>query len=94
MSMVDRQVDDVGFLQAVLSDIRARTAIDPGRVYMTGHSNGAMMTYRFAVEAADSATAIVAVGGAADVATVPSEPIPLLHIHSIDDPGWPGVTAP
>lgn len=83
----DRQVDDVGFLRSVLTDVQLRTTIDPARIYMTGHSNGAMMAYRFAVEASDSVTAIATIGGAADLAEpVPSEPVPLLHIHSIDDP--------
>ncbi len=84
---LDNDVDDVGFLRAVIEDLATRTAIDRGRVYMTGHSNGAMMAYRFAEEAADLVTAIAAVGGALSVTDPsPSHSVALLHIHSVDDP--------
>ncbi len=84
---LDNDIDDVGFLRAVVEDLAARTAIDQGRVYATGHSNGGMMAYRFAVEAADVVTAIVPVGGALSVMDpAPSAPVAMLHIHSADDP--------
>ena len=84
---LDNEVDDVGFLLSVLDDLATRIAFDPRRVYMTGHSNGAMTTYRFALEASDRVAAIVPVGGAMlAVAPQGSMPIPLLHIHSVDDP--------
>ena len=45
------------------------------------------MTYRFALEAADLVAAIVPVAGAmAADAPSASVPVPLLHIHSVDDP--------
>lgn len=84
---LDNTIDDVGFLVAVLDDLAGRVEFDPRRVYMTGHSNGAMMTYRFALEASDRVAAIVPVGGAmsADEPRA-SLPVPVLHIHSVDDP--------
>lgn len=84
---LDNDVDDVGFLRAVIEDVAERTAVERGRVYMTGHSNGAMMSYRFAAEAADLVTAIAPVGGALSVADPsPTRAIAVLHIHSADDP--------
>lgn len=84
---LDRNIDDVDFLRQVLADVADRIEIDEGRVYMTGHSNGAMMAYRFAVEAPELVTAIAPVAGAIDVAIPDLEqPVALLHIHSIDDP--------
>ena len=80
-------VDDSGFLVAVLDDLGGRAPIDPRRLYVTGHSNGAMMAYRLAAEHADRVAAIVAVGGAMDVAEFrPARPVAVLDIHSLDDP--------
>ena len=57
------------------------------RVYVTGHSNGAIMAYRLAAEAADRVAAIVSVAGAmALYDPQPSRAGPVLHIHSVDDP--------
>ena len=83
----DRGIDDVGFLRKVITDLTSRIDLDIGRVYMTGHSNGAMMAYRFATETPNMVTAIVAVGGAPDLDLVAAtQPVAVLHIHSLDDP--------
>lgn len=84
---LDRDIDDVGFLRSVLDDLATRTNIDSGRIYVTGHSNGAMMAYRFAAEAPELVTAIVPVGGAPDIVAESLTPsVAVLHIHSLDDP--------
>lgn len=46
----DHKVDDVGFVVAPLTDLAQRTSVDHTRVYATGMSNGAMMSYRLATE--------------------------------------------
>ncbi|MBX7081979.1 MAG: hypothetical protein K1X88_22425, partial [Nannocystaceae bacterium] len=51
---VTNDVDDVGFVLAVIADVKARTCIDPKRVYATGMSNGGFMSHRLACEAADA----------------------------------------
>jgi polyhydroxybutyrate depolymerase len=82
-------VDDVGFAMAVLDDLARRTPVDSLRVYATGHSNGAMMAYRLAAERAERIAAIAVVAGAMDVpaeAFHPSRAVPVLDIHSVDDP--------
>jgi len=80
-------VDDVAFARAVVDDVARRVAVDRTRVYATGHSNGAMMAYRVAAEASDLVAAIAPVGGAMQVeAFAPARPVPVLHIHSVDDP--------
>jgi polyhydroxybutyrate depolymerase len=84
---MDRKVDDVGFAIAVLDDVARRANVDRGRVYATGHSNGAMMTYRLGAERADRIAAIAPVAGAYNVAAfAPSRPVAVLHVHSVDDP--------
>lgn len=80
-------VDDVGFALAVLDSVTRALPIDAARVYATGHSNGAMISYRLAAEAADRIAAIAAVAGSPPLdAFAPARPVAVLHIHSVDDP--------
>ncbi len=85
----DRGSDDVGFLRAVVADVQGRVRIDPARVYATGMSNGGMMAYRLACEAADVFRAVAAVAGTEAypraAACQPSRPVSVLHIHARDD---------
>lgn len=83
----EESVDDVGFVRALIDDLSTVTLIDRSRIYATGLSNGAMMAYRLAAEAGDLVAAIAPVAGAMKMeAFAPARPIPILHIHSIDDP--------
>jgi len=80
-------VDDIGFIRALVEDLARRVPIDRERIYATGLSNGAMMSYRLAVEAPDLIAAIAPVAGA--MVCVPfkaGRPISILHIQSVDDP--------
>lgn len=43
-----QNIDDVGFISAVVGDVAANVTIDPARVYATGISNGGMMAYALA----------------------------------------------
>ena len=83
---LDHGVDDVGFLRALVVELGEHFPLDGGRVYASGMSNGAMMAYRLAVEAPDLVAAIAPVAGGMVTETTPSTPVPLLHVHSIDDP--------
>ena len=81
------QVDDVGFSLAVLDDIAARIPIDKARVYATGLSNGAMMAYRLAAEASPRIAAVAGVAGTIAMQSIKaSRPVPVMHIHSTQDP--------
>jgi len=60
----DLDVDDVGFIGAVIKRVAASFAIDPRRVYATGMSNGALMTHRLAWEAPELFAAAAPVMGA------------------------------
>jgi polyhydroxybutyrate depolymerase len=82
-----RSIDDVGFLIALVDEVARRMSIDTRRVSATGHSNGAIMAYRLAAERADRIAAIVPVAGAMNLERfAPARPVPVLHIHSVDDP--------
>ncbi len=60
---VKENVDDVGFLAALIEDVAKRAPIDPRRVYVNGISNGAFMSARFACERAGMIAAIGLVAG-------------------------------
>jgi polyhydroxybutyrate depolymerase len=79
-------VDDVAFIRAVLDDLGRSFAVDPGRVYATGLSNGAVMAYRLASELSDRVAAVAVVAGTMGTDTcAPGRPVPLLHFHGTDD---------
>jgi polyhydroxybutyrate depolymerase len=83
----ETQVDDVGFALAVIEDVAEHSALDRSRIYATGHSNGAMMAYRLGAEAAERVAAIAPVAGAMALDRfAPGRAVPVLHIHSVDDP--------
>ena len=78
-------VDDVGFLRALIDRLERDYAVDPKRIYVTGISNGGMMSYRLACELADRVAAIAPVEGAQDVDCRPSEPVSVLIFHGTAD---------
>src|SRR3990172_834937 len=58
-------VDDVGFIRAMIDDVAAKTPVEARRVYAAGISNGAMMSSRLACEASDLIAAVGLVVGTA-----------------------------
>lgn len=84
-------VDDVGFLVALIERVTAEYGADPGRVYVTGASNGGMMTYRMACAAPESisAAATLIANMPADLDCNPPEPTPILIINGTHDPLMP-----
>lgn len=97
-SAASGNVDDVAYVRAVLDDVAARDAIDATRVYASGFSNGGIMSHRLACAMADRLAGIAAVGGASGqfdgagtpyYACTPARPIPVLHIHGLNDRNYP-----
>jgi polyhydroxybutyrate depolymerase len=95
-------IDDVGFVSAMIDAISLETCIDPKRVFATGLSNGAMLSHRLACQLSDRIAAIAAVSGGMgnrDLDTLPSpttlfecnptRPVPILHIHGTQDACYP-----
>jgi len=80
------RVDDVGFAIALIDDLAGRVPLDPERIYATGLSNGSMMAYRLAAEAAHRIAAVAGVAGAMTLPRfAPVSGMPVMHIHSVDD---------
>ena len=85
-SAVKNQVDDVGFIRAVIEKLEKEYAIDPKRIYATGFSNGGMMAYRLGCELSDKIAAIAPVSGAMN-AEKPSfsNPVSVIIFHGTED---------
>ncbi|MFN8413605.1 MAG: PHB depolymerase family esterase [Anaerolineales bacterium] len=82
----NNHIDDVGFVRAVIADIETVASINPKQIYATGISNGGIMSYRLACEAADLFAAIAPVSGSLMVSPCnPTEPVSVLHFHGTDD---------
>ena len=84
-----RGVDDVEFVSTLLDDIERRATINPRRIYVAGHSNGGMMAHRLGDELPERIAAIASVAGARVPGPGKGLAIPVLHIHSEDDPRAP-----
>lgn len=83
----EHKIDDVGFIAKVLDAMIKQYPIDRQRVYVTGMSNGAMMTYYLAENLPERIAAIAPVaGGRMPDTSKPLKPMPIMHFHSIDDP--------
>ena len=84
------EVDDVAFLTSVIQDATARFGLDGNRVYLTGMSNGAMMSELYAAKLPEHVKAVAAISGTMDVGhTRVRGPVPLLVIHGTADPMVP-----
>ena len=84
---VINSVDDVGFVRALIAELAQKLSIDRRRIYATGLSNGAMMSHRLAAEASDIIAAVAPVAGGMVLPAIKSpRAVPVMHIHSVDDP--------
>lgn len=82
----DKGIDDVGFVRAILAQVKTHFNVDAQRIFATGMSNGGMMSHRLACEMADTLKAIAAVAGTdSTVSCSPARPISILHIHARND---------
>lgn len=83
-------VDDVAFLTALVDDLAAEHDVDPTRVLVAGHSNGAMMALRLACEAADQVAAVAVQAGTVFVDDcAPVRPVSVMDLHGTDDRNLP-----
>lgn len=83
---VQNKVDDVGFLKEVIERVSRQANVDRNRVFATGMSNGAMMSYRLACELPGMIRAIAPVAGTDNTSSCsPSRPVPVIHFHAKDD---------
>ncbi len=80
-------IDDVGFIAALLDDLQQRLSIDPRRIYATGFSNGAGMTFNLASKLSTRLAAVAPVASHCWLAEPHLErAIPTLYMIGTADP--------
>ena len=83
---VDHNIDDVGFVRALITEVESKYKIDPKRIYATGFSNGGIMSQRLACDASDIFTAIAPVSGTLNYPQCnPAQPVSIIEFHGTED---------
>jgi len=83
-------LEDVAFVRQIVSDLKTIVDVDPKRIYATGHSNGAMFSYRLACEMSDTFAAVAPVAGPLFYSPCkPKQPVSVIHVHGLVDPVVP-----
>jgi len=83
----DNNIADVAFIAELLDHLEAKFVVDKRRVFATGFSNGASMTFRVGLELSDRIAAIAPVSGALWIAEPKiARPVSLLYITGTADP--------
>lgn len=78
-------VDDIGFIDALLSYLISTELVDPTRVYSCGFSNGGIFSYALAGQLSNRFAAVASVSGTMTEAMLqnlnPSRAVPTFHVH-------------
>ncbi|MDP4717266.1 MAG: prolyl oligopeptidase family serine peptidase [Flavobacteriales bacterium] len=86
-------VDDIGYINALLDYLLATESVDYQRVYSCGFSNGGIFSYALAGQLSDRFAAIASVAGTMTEVMIqntnPTRPVPTFHIHGTLDPVVP-----
>lgn len=83
---LDNEVNDVGFVDALISKLGRELKIDTRRIFATGISNGGMMAYLLACRLSNRIAAIGPVAGALNIEDCnPSEPVSVIIFHGTAD---------
>jgi len=87
----ENNVDDVGFVSKLIDFMVSKYQVDSHRVYATGHSNGAMLSFRLACELPERITAVAPNSGHGRVLTCRrgTRPVPIMYLHGTEDKGLP-----
>ncbi len=81
--------DDVGFLSDVVTEVESHACIDQKRVYVTGISNGSLMSQYMGCHFADVFAAVGGVAGG-EGCSAPARPLPIFYVLGTADMtvGW------
>ena len=96
------RVDDVDFIRELINRLQENININSSKIYITGISGGALMTYRLGVELSDIVAAIAPVAGTVGgiwfnwpkdstpyIIPEPSNPVPTVIFHGLEDRNVP-----
>lgn len=83
-------VDDVGFILALIEEVGGQHSLDRGRIFATGISNGGFMSMRLACDAAETFAAVAPVTAVLSetlgARCAPSRPVSVMIINGTEDP--------
>lgn len=83
---MENDIDDVAFTLGIIDFLVESHRADPKRVYLTGLSNGGIVSHYVASRAPDRIAAIAPVGGTVGFGELSVEvPVPVMHIHGTND---------
>ena len=86
MRRMVQDADDIAYFDSLIDTLVSEHGADPTRIYMTGGSNGGMMTLVYAVARAERLAAIApVVASMFTFDTAPSVPLPILIINGAKD---------
>ena len=78
--------DDVAFFDAIVASLQRELPVDPGRLYVTGFSNGAQMSGRLLIERTNTFAAFAMAAGGLAVPGPALRPAPVVFsVGSMDD---------
>lgn len=79
-------VDDVGYFDQLIEILKKNYAIDHKRIYSTGISNGAQMSYRLSCELSHKVAAIAPIAAQNMIENCkPKRGVPTIHFHGTED---------
>jgi polyhydroxybutyrate depolymerase len=82
----ENNIDDVGFVRQIVTDLQSLAGVDAKRIYATGMSNGGILSQRLACEASDLFAAVAPVAGTLNLPECqPAQPISVIEFHGTDD---------
>ncbi len=88
-----KDVDDVQFISDLVDQLTKKYSIDPERVYVTGISNGGMMSFRLGCELSRKIAGIAVVAASMPVILQrtcnPTRSLPVVMFSGTDDPIMP-----
>lgn len=83
----ERRVADVKFISEMIEYLKGHLSVNERRIYITGFSNGASMSFRLARELSKVFAAVAPVAGADWLDDKqPDRPVPLIYITGTADP--------
>lgn len=82
----EKNIDDVAYIDALISEIAQRHRVDSKRIFVTGFSNGASMTFRIGAELSHRVAAIAPVSGTCWLEKIqPAQPLSVCYITGTAD---------
>jgi polyhydroxybutyrate depolymerase len=79
-------IGESAFVRQIISDLGSIARIDSKRIYASGFSNGAMLSYQLACEMSDTFAAVAPVAGVLLFSPCqPSQPVSIVDFHGLND---------